>query len=182
MPSRRFAVARGPEGDAGVHGFGVDDGADAVVEEEAVRAGEAGDVDGQGLAGERAGGDDDDRVGRQHGHFVAAQLDERLVFDGGRDFGGESFAVDGEGVSGGHACLLSGGKQQRTEPAQLLFEQPGRGRFRLGLQRIAAHEFGQAIGLVRGCAAALDAFHAERRAVRGAPPAMRLRCRQVRRR
>ncbi len=57
-----FAVARGPEGDAGVDGLGIDDGADAVVEEQAAGAGQARDLPGQRFAGERAGGDDDDGV------------------------------------------------------------------------------------------------------------------------
>ena len=45
-----------------IDGFGVDDGADAVVKEEAAGAGEAGDLVGEGIAGEGAGGDDDDAV------------------------------------------------------------------------------------------------------------------------
>ncbi len=42
-----LAVAGGPEGNAGIDGFGIDDGADAVVEEETAGAGEAGDFFGQ---------------------------------------------------------------------------------------------------------------------------------------
>ena len=57
-----FAVARRPEGDVGVHGFGVDDGADAVVKEQPLGPGEARDGCGERVAGERAGGDDGDAV------------------------------------------------------------------------------------------------------------------------
>ena len=57
-----FAVARRPEGDVGVDGFGIHDGADAVVEIEAAGAGEAGDLLGEGAAGERSAGDDPDGV------------------------------------------------------------------------------------------------------------------------
>ena len=82
----RFAVARGPEGDVGIDGLGVDDGADAVVEVEAAGAGEAGDLLGEGIAGERAAGDDPDGVIGQCGDFFAAQFDQRLGGDGGGDF------------------------------------------------------------------------------------------------
>ncbi len=68
-----FAVARGPPGDGGVDGLGVDDGADAVVEVEAAGAGEAGDFLGEGSAGEGSAGDDPDGVVGEGGDFVAAE-------------------------------------------------------------------------------------------------------------
>src|ERR1017187_9794013 len=95
-----LAVARGPVGDRGVDGFGVDDGADAVVEVEVAGAGEAGDLLGEGAGGERAGGDDPDGVGYpghgDGGDFVAAEFDERFGGDGGGDRLGEEVAIDGE--------------------------------------------------------------------------------------
>ena len=84
---------------------------------------------------------------------LAAQFDERLGFDGGGDFGGEDVAIHGERVAAGYARLLCGGEQQRIQAAQFLFEQPGRGGFLLRFQRIAAHQFGQPVGLVRRRAA-----------------------------
>ena len=62
-----FAVARRPVGDGGVDGFGIDDGADAVVEIEAAGAGEARDLLGERAAGERPAGDDPDGVIGQSG-------------------------------------------------------------------------------------------------------------------
>src|ERR1017187_4830588 len=94
-----LAVARGPVGDRGVDGFGVDDGADAVVEVEAAASGEAGDFVGEGARGERAGGDDPDSVAGEPGDFVAAEFDERFSGDGGGDLFGEEVAIDGESVS-----------------------------------------------------------------------------------
>ena len=62
---------------------------------------------------------------------------------------GEDVAVDREGMSAGDAGLLRGLQQQRIEAAQFFFEQPGRGGFGLALERVAADEFGEAVGLVR---------------------------------
>ena len=81
-----FAVARGPEGDVGIDGLGIHDGADAVVEIEAAGAGEARDLLGERTAGERPAGDDPDGVIGERGDFVAAQFDQRLGGDGGGDF------------------------------------------------------------------------------------------------
>ncbi len=102
-----FAVARGPEGDGGVDGVGIHDGADAVVEEEPVGAGEAGDIGGEGVAGERTGGDDGDGSVGNGGDFFAAELDERLDCDGCGDFGGEDFAIDGERVAARNAAFCA---------------------------------------------------------------------------
>ena len=54
----RLAVARRPERDRSVDRIGIHDRADAVVEEQAVGAGEARDLGGQRIAGQRPGGDD----------------------------------------------------------------------------------------------------------------------------
>ena len=62
---------------------------------------------------------------------------------------GEDVAIDGEGVAAGDAGLLRGAQQQRIQAAQFLLEQPGRGGFGLALQRVAADQFGEAVGLVR---------------------------------
>ena len=58
----RFAVARSPERDARVDGSRVDDGADGIVEEQALGAGDASDLFGECAAGEGSGGDDGDGV------------------------------------------------------------------------------------------------------------------------
>src|ERR1039458_4130770 len=103
-----FAVARGPVSDRGVDGFGVDDGADAVVKVEAAGAGQAGDFVGEGTGRERAGGDDPDGVGGDGGDFVAVEFDERLGGDGGGDLFGEEVAIDCESVPAGDAGFLGG--------------------------------------------------------------------------
>ena len=146
----RFAVARSPEGDAGIHRIGLDDGADAVVEEQPAGAGEARDLCGQRVAGERAGGDDGDAVRESRSTSSRRSSMQRLGFDGGGDFRREDLAIHGERMAAGHARLVGGGEQQRIEAPQFLLQQPGRGGFRLGFERVAAHQLGQAAGLVRG--------------------------------
>ena len=148
---RRFSVARGPERGFHVHRIGFDDGADAVIEEQPVSPGQPGDLLGERIAGERAGGDDDDGVLGDGGDFLAPQLDQRLGRDGRGDFRGKDFAIDGERMAAGYSRLPRRFEQQRIEPAQLFLEQPRRGGFLLGLERIAAHQFGQPVRLVRGC-------------------------------
>jgi len=70
--------------------------------------------------------------------------------DGKGDFGGEDFAIDGEGVAAGDAGLVGAAEDEGGEAAELLLEEPGGGGFLLGFEGIAADEFGEAIGLVGG--------------------------------
>src|ERR1039457_6404982 len=129
-----FAVARGPVGDAGVDGFSIDDRADAVGEVGAAASREAGDVLGEGAAGQRAAGDDPDGVFGKSGDFVAAEVDERLGGDGGGTLPGGPAAIDGESVSAGDAGFLRGLEEERIEAAEFLFEEPWRGGRALALE------------------------------------------------
>jgi hypothetical protein len=61
---------------------------------------------------------------------------------------GELDAVDGEGVAGGDGGGVGVGEQEGAGAAHLLLEQPGRGVFGLGLERVGADEFGEVGGLV----------------------------------
>ena len=99
----RPAVARRAEGDSHVNGIRFHDRADAVVEEEALRAREPSDLGGECVAGERSAGDDGDAVIGNDVRFFAPQLDARLGGDGSRHFLGEYDAIHGERVSAGHS-------------------------------------------------------------------------------
>ncbi len=77
-------------------------------------------------------------------------VDEGLGGDGGGDFAGEEVAIDGEGVTAGDAGFLGALKEEGVEAAKFLFEQPGGGGFGLALERVAADELGELVGLVRG--------------------------------
>ncbi len=94
----------------------------------------------------------------------------------------KTVAIHGEGVPARNAGGLRGAQQQRIQAAQFLFEQPGRGGFGLALQRVAAHQFGEAIGLVRGGGPHRAHFvqHARNSAARDLPRGFA--CRRVRRR
>ncbi len=78
-------------------------------------AGEAGDVAGERVGGERPGGDDGDAVALvDGGDLLAVHADKRLALDGVADAGGEERAIDGEGVSRGN-----GGRHRRTRAAAM---------------------------------------------------------------
>ena len=130
----RLAVARGPECEAGIDRIGFDDGADAVEEEQAVRACEPRDLLRQGVAGERAGSDHDYGVLGNGRDFFAPQFDTRLGRNGPGDFGSEDLTVDRERVAARNAGLAGRIEQQRIEPAQFFLEQPRRRVFLLGFE------------------------------------------------
>ena len=132
-----------------VDAVGFDDRADAVVEEQAAGAGEPSDFGGQGVAGERPAGDDGDAVLGNSDRFFAPQFDQRLGGDGAGDFLGEDDAVHGERVSARHSRDGGRAQEQRIEPPQFFFQEPGRGAFLVRLERVAADQFGQAVGLMR---------------------------------
>ena len=73
----------------------------------------------------------------------------REGFDAGGDAAGELDAVHGEGVAGGDGTGVGFGEQDGTRTAHLLLEQPGRGVFGFGLERVRADQFGEVGGLVR---------------------------------
>ena len=75
------------------------------------------------------------------------------AIDGGGHLGGEDLAVHGERVAAWDTRLIRHVQQQRAQAAQFLFEEPRRGGFELRFERVAAHQFGQAAGLMRRRAA-----------------------------
>ena len=128
---------------------GVDDGADAVVEEQAAGAREPGDFVGQGIAGQRAGGDDDD----------ADRRELRALLRAGTRYSGcaaMARVTSAENISRSTVSAWPPGtraraaalQDERSEPAQFLFQQPGSGAFLFGLQGITANQFGQPVRLV----------------------------------
>jgi len=71
-----------------------------------------------------------------------------------RDALGHSLAkgltVDRERSPGRHGALVGAGQNQRAELLQLVLEQARRPIWQNGAQRVAAHQLGKAIGLMRG--------------------------------
>ena len=70
----RLAVTRRAERDRKIDRIGFDDRADRVVEEQPLGAGQPSDLFGQRAAGERAGGDDRDRVVRDRSSPLRAAI------------------------------------------------------------------------------------------------------------
>ena len=64
-------------------------------------------------------------------------------------FRGESDAIHRKRLAAGHARFLRRPQQQRIEPPQFFLEQPRSRRMLIALQRIAADQLGQAVGLMR---------------------------------
>ena len=81
--------------------------------------------------------------------LFAVDGDAGFGFDAGGDAAGELDAVDGEGVAGGNGGGVGFGEQDRAGAAHLLLQQPGRGVFGLGFERVGADQFGEVGGLVR---------------------------------
>ena len=86
--------------------------------------------------------------GIDFGNLFAADLDARMRFDRAGDFLRERDAIHRQRLTSGNARLFRRAKQQRIEAAQLFLEQPGCRWMLIALQRIAADQFGQAVGLV----------------------------------
>ena len=135
-----------------VDGAGVDDGCDGVVEGELVCAGESLQFCRECRRGERAGGEDGQRVFAvfiERGDFFADDGDARLGGDAFGDAAGELHAIDGEGVTSGDGAGVSFLQQGRCGEAHLLLEQPGRGVFAFAFEGVGADEFREVAGLVR---------------------------------
>ena len=116
-------MAAGAKGDGHIDGVGADDGRDGVVEVEVLLAGEFAEGPGEGGRGERAGGDEG-RAGRDVRHFLAAQVDARVLRDGSSNQVGEALTVDGQGAAGGHGSLCGAGEQEGAHAAGLFLQQP----------------------------------------------------------
>ena len=108
-----------------VDGAGVDDGGDAVVEGKLLGSGEALEFGSEGRTGERAAGEDGDRVGIvlvEDCDFLAADFDPGVRRDKVGNATGEFYAVDGEGMAGGNGARVGGLQEEGTGTAHLLFE------------------------------------------------------------
>ena len=85
-----------------------------------------------------------------------------MLLNGARDLGGEGFAIDRERGAGGHAMLVGGAHDQRSERAHFLVEQAdGIVLGIVGAKAVRADHLGEAVGLVRRRRVAAAAHFAE---------------------
>ena len=106
--------------------------------------GDAGNFTRQGVACERASGDNGDAV-RKHSKFFTAQFDERLALDCFGDAFGKNLAIHGERMAAGDASALRQAQQERIETAQFFLQQPRCGVRLFRLERVAANQFAQPV-------------------------------------
>ena len=118
-------VAAGAKRLAHVDRLGLDDGAERVEEVEILLPAQPGDIRRQGVAGQRAAGNNGRPVG-DGGNLLADQLDAWVSDDPLLDAGGEELAIDGEAAAGGHGSPRGAVENERAETAQLRLEQPRR--------------------------------------------------------
>ena len=132
-----------------VNRIGSDRGGDGVIEVEVVAAREIGDRPCEGVGSQWAGGDDGDSIG-YIGDFLADQRHIREIRHSAGHAFGEMLPVNRQRLARGKAILVGTGDYNRVQEAHLrLQESRGVGE-QIGLQRVAADEFGQAAGLVDG--------------------------------
>ena len=147
-----LVVARLEPGDREVDGFAVHDRRDGVEEGQCRRTGERGNGFGQRRRGERAGRHDD--VGPRGGrlrHLLAADLDQRMRRERGRDGAGELVPVDGERTARGQLVGVGVAHDQGAEPAHLGMQQAdGILLGVVGAKRVGADELREPLGLVGG--------------------------------
>ena len=106
----------------------------------------AADRFGQRRRGEGAGGDDDavPVVGRQAGHFLAPQLDQRMGEQGLLDGGREAVTVDGQRAAGRQLVGVGRAHDQRAGAAHLLVQEAdGVVDGIVGAEGVGADEFGE---------------------------------------
>ena len=143
--------ARGHPGHVHVDRIAIDDRGDGIEEGQALGTGGRADRLGQGLGGERSGGDDGQPGGRQAVNPLARQGQAGLRRQRRLDLGREHLAIDRQRRSGRHAGLFRSRHDQRTALAHLVMEQANRVLFVIvRAQRVRADQLGQPIGLVRG--------------------------------
>ena len=123
---------------------------DGVEERQRVLAGQRADRVGQRGRGEGAGGDDDAvPIVRRQRHLLAADLDQRMRRQRLRDGRGKAVAIDRQRAAGRNLMGVGGPHDQRAEPPHFLMQQAdGVGFPVVGAERVGAHQFGQAVGLV----------------------------------
>ena len=114
-------------------------------------ADERGDLGRQRVRRQGAGGDDDGGAfagRRQRRHLFADDRNQRMTRQRRRDRVREPLAIDRERRAGGHAALLGRAHDERSEAPHLLFQETHGVVELVAAKRIAAHELGEAVGLV----------------------------------
>ena len=128
------------------------------------------------LGGQRAARDDRWNAGVDRAHFIAHDADARVPCEPAFDALREEVAVDRKRATGRNGGFARARHDQRIQPSQFFFEQADRILESGAAQRIAAHELGEPIGLMRRSAnvrahlVQLDLETALRRLPRGLAP------------
>ena len=136
-------VARSPEDLHEIDRLGKDDGGNGVVERQVGSPGSLREFRGQGVGGQGTAGENNGPVIEQRGRLFADQFKALRGRESGLDVFGEQDAVNGQGPACGNGGRIRCLHDERSEQAQLRFEEPhGTGRI-VGTQRIAADELGQ---------------------------------------
>ena len=148
--ARVLVVAVLPVADVHVHGLGVHDRRDGVEEAQRLLAGQARDGAVEGVAGQRAGGDQRQALGRDLRYLAADDLDARLGLQRRGDPARELLAIHGQGRAGGNAGLVGGGHDERAQPAHLLVQQAHGVLQMIGAEGVGAHQLGALAGAVGG--------------------------------
>jgi len=115
-----------------------------------LHSGETLEVFGEGIRGQRPGGEDDDPLGGNLADFTASEFDEGVVGEGFGEVAAEDGAIDGEGASGGNLVSVGGFNDDRPELAQFFVEESGGAIAGLGAEGVGTDQFGEFFGMVGG--------------------------------
>ena len=143
--SRPFVPARGKINPLHVDGIGFDNGRDRVVERQMACAGNAFNLRAQRVRGQRAGGQNRQRIVAQiqPRHFFAHHANPGLGCNGLGDPPRKLDAIHGQRVACRYSRCIGNTQQRRPRPSHLLFQQPRRRVRRFTLQRIGADQFSE---------------------------------------
>jgi hypothetical protein len=104
----------------------------------------------QRITRERPGGQHHGALLRDGQHLGVHALDQRVGVDAPRHLGAEALTVHGEGTARRHLRLGAHAHDQRACAPHLFLEQPD-GVAQVGAaERVAAHQLGQEVDLLRG--------------------------------
>ena len=77
------------------------------------------------VGGERSGGDDHDRIGRDRGDMLVDEADVGMALQRFCNFLSEEITVHGECRAGGHACRVGDLNDERAQAAHFGFQDAG---------------------------------------------------------
>ena len=136
---RPLVIARGKKGAVHIDALERHDRRDGIVKMQIELRTQALDRIGHGVAGQRAGGDDDLAV-RNFRSFFLNDLNHRVAADFFGNVFCKALAIHSERAAGCDAVAIRTLQNQRIQPAQLLLEQADRVRQLIAAQGVGAHQ------------------------------------------